>query len=617
MSSRITDLNGMGNGVSLVLKSCCNLRSQQIRQFLQNKNVHEDIFNILSTAESQVSKCVKNTPQENLQTLIKKSETLYKQSNKLLQSDYVSKNMPNFFSPKRNLYTLTLNQGINSRIINQHTGASSEIFIRQYATDNSKDTQGNVKATQKPKINLKDVHKFEHKLNKFSKERQVPSGRVSRLINFGNLAAGLSAGALSEMAKRAIGKDNKGENLTNSMIDSTKSVFLTEENMERIVDTLCKVRGAALKLGQMLSIQDEALLSPTLQRIFDRVRQSADFMPFWQTEEVLRAELGDNYMDKFESLEKSPFAAASIGQVHLAYLKDTNEKCAIKIQYPGVAQSIQSDIDNLMGILNVAQLLPKQLYVENVVQVMKRELLDECDYKREADSMLKFQEFIKDDPVFLLPKVYPEMTTKQILFSEFVNGEPFDKCIDLDQEQRNFIGYHMLRLCLNELFNYKYMQTDPNWSNFFFNKYTNKIYLLDFGATREYSDDFVDKYINVIKSAADNDREGVLKWSRDLKFLTGYETKAMNDAHTDAVLILGEAFSKDEIFDFSKQETTRKINDLVPVMLKYRLTPPPEETYSLHRKMSGAFLLCAKLRAKINCKPMFDEIWNNYKFQEK
>lgn len=137
---------------------------------------------------------------------------------------------------------------------------------------------------------------------------------------------------------------------------------------------------------------------------------------------------------------------------------------------------------------------------------------------------------------------------------------------------------------------------------------------MDFGASRTYSRKFVDIYIRIIKSAADNDREGVLKWSRELKFLTGYETKTMEDAHIDAVLILGEAFAKNDIFDFGTQNTTRRINDLVPVMLQHRLTPPPEETYSLHRKMSGAFLLCAKLKSKIKCKDLFDEIWNNYKF---
>ena len=104
-----------------------------------------------------------------------------------------------------------------------------------------------------------------------------------------------------------------------------------------------------------------------------------------------------------------------------------------------MAKSIQSDIDNLMSIMNVAQLLPKTMYVENVIEVMKRELLDECDYKREADCMQRFATFIRDDPVFLVPKCHAELTTQQILFTEFVEGEPFDKCLNLDQEQRNFV----------------------------------------------------------------------------------------------------------------------------------------------------------------------------------
>ncbi len=87
------------------------------------------------------------------------------------------------------------------------------------------------------------------------------------------------------------------------------------------------------------------------------------------------------------------------------------------------------------------------------------------------------------------------------------------------------------------------MQTDPNWSNFFYNRQTNQIYLLDFGATREYSKYFVDRYIKIIRAAADNDREGVLKWSRELKFLTGYENHQMENAHIEAVLVLGEAFN--------------------------------------------------------------------------
>jgi len=86
----------------------------------------------------------------------------------------------------------------------------------------------------------------------------------------------------------------------------------------------------------------------------------------------------------------------------------------------------------------------------------------------------------------------------------------------------------------------------------------------------------------------------------------------MQQAHVDAVMILGEAFARDEIFDFGQQSTAARIHQIVPVMLRHRLTPPPEETYSLHRKMAGCFLLCTKLRAQINCKPMFDSIWEQH-----
>jgi aarF domain-containing kinase len=160
----------------------------------------------------------------------------------------------------------------------------------------------------------------------------------------------------------------------------------------------------------------------------------------YDLKQVLKAEWGNAYMDKFEFFDSKPFAAASIGQVHLAQLKNSSERVAVKIQYPGVAKSITSDIDNLMTVLNVANILPKGLYVENVIEVVKHELMDECDYKREADCYEKFKQLVGNDPVFLVPKVYKELTTQHILVTELVEGEPFDKHEHLSQEQRNFVN---------------------------------------------------------------------------------------------------------------------------------------------------------------------------------
>ena len=125
-------------------------------------------------------------------------------------------------------------------------------------------------------INSRDQHV--QKLSSSAKESRVPATRISRLVNFGNLAAGLSVGALSELTRRTLARSNPAPN-SESLIDASKSIFLTEENVERIVDTLCKVRGAALKLGQMLSIQDDAMLSPTLQRIFGTRYAIFSFFP--------------------------------------------------------------------------------------------------------------------------------------------------------------------------------------------------------------------------------------------------------------------------------------------------------------------------------------------------
>ncbi|XP_037274854.2 ubiquinone biosynthesis protein COQ8, mitochondrial isoform X2 [Rhipicephalus microplus] len=450
-------------------------------------------------------------------------------------------------------------------------------------------------------------------LTEHSKATRVPASRVGRLMSYGGLAAGLGLGALAEVTRRTLGMTDP-KTAIGSAVLSADNPFLTEANISRIVDTLCKVRGAALKIGQILSIQDSTLVSPQIQAIFERVRHSADFMPEWQMERVMVQELGPDWESKVASFERKPFAAASIGQVHLATLHDGKE-VAVKIQYPGVAQGINSDINNLMAILKYWDIIPKGMYIDNVVAVARRELAWEVDYLREAECAKKFKKLVEPYPEYYVPDVIDELSTAQVYTTELISGTPVDKLVDASQELRNRVCYGLLKLCLLELYDFNFMQTDPNWSNFFYNGDTDQLMLLDFGACREYDKSFVDKYMRVIKAAADRDESKVLEYSTDLGFLTGYEAKVMQKAHVDAVMILGEAFSRDGPFNFGMQDTTRRIQNLVPVMLQHRLTPPPEETYSLHRKLSGIFLLCAKLRADINCKELFDETYARYRFQ--
>ncbi|VDK41831.1 unnamed protein product [Taenia asiatica] len=435
-----------------------------------------------------------------------------------------------------------------------------------------------------------------------SKERRVPSTRIGRAVGFGNLFVGLGLGAATEYAKRSMGASDKNDE---------SNVFLNDTNLERIVDTLCRMRGAALKLGQMLSIQDSSLVSPKVQKIFERVRQSADFMPTSQMYQVVNAELGPNWKEKLASFDEKPFAAASIGQVHLATLP-SGRRLAMKIQYPGVGKSIETDVANITMILKRFNFLPRGLFAESAIRTAKRELKWECDYQREASYTEKFARLLVNDPVFLVPQVFHDFSTQKVFTTEYFEGLVLDDCVSLPHQVRNWIGENILRLCLLEVFVFNTMQTDPNWSNFLYNKDLNKIILLDFGASREYPRRFVDDYLQVIVAASKGDKPGILEYSRRLGFLTGYETKVFLDAHVEAVSVLGEAFSSKVPFDFGKQSTTYRINRIIPVMLEHRLTPPPAETYSLHRKMSGCFLLCGKLGAVVDCRKLFLEIADNY-----
>lgn len=300
-------------------------------------------------------------------------------------------------------------------------------------------------------------------------------------------------------------------------------------------------------------------------------------------------------------------AAASIGQVHGGVLKKTGQPVAVKVQYPGVADSIDSDLNNLSILLTASRLLPRGLYLDKTIANARTELAWECDYIREAECGTRFRQLLQDDSVFVVPEIIPEASGKQVLTMERLSGMAVTKIQTFTQAQRDWIGTQILRLCLREITEFRYMQTDPNWTNFLYNSKTDKLELLDFGASREYPAEFITNYIRTLMAASRNDRQTCHNLSIHLGYLTGHESRAMVDAHVTSVLTLAEPFmdSSPEVYDFSNQTITNRVRDLIPVMIRERLAPPPEETYSLHRKLSGAFLLCARLGSRVRCRELF------------
>eukprot|EP00891_Asterochloris_glomerata_P001525 jgi/Astpho2/1525/e_gw1.00026.28.1_t len=403
--------------------------------------------------------------------------------------------------------------------------------------------------------------------------------------------------------------------MRDSQEEAGRNKYLTEQNAQRLADALCRMRGAALKLGQMLSIQDEGMLPPQFQAALERVRAGADIMPRGQLESVISAELGPEWRSKLKEFDDEPLAAASIGQVHSGVLHD-GRRVVMKIQYPGVARSIESDVDNLMRIISIGNLLPKGLYVA------KRELALECDYEYEARCQKRFKQLVEGDPAFpeymRVPAVVDELSGKTVLCSEYVSGVHIDKVsTTMSQEVRSDMGTLLLKLTIKELFEWRFMQTDPNWGNFLYDEASDTLSLIDFGAAKEYPKRFVDDYLRMVRACADRNRDEVILRSTRMGFLTGDESKIMMDAHTEAGFMVGQPFAHNGDYDFSQHGgLTKRISDLGGVMLKHRLTAPPEEAYSLHRKLSGAFLACIKLGAKVPCRQILLDAYDNYNFDD-
>ncbi|KAI7748431.1 hypothetical protein M8C21_007589 [Ambrosia artemisiifolia] len=442
------------------------------------------------------------------------------------------------------------------------------------------------------------------------RERKVPSTPFSRAIGFAGLGAGLAWGTVQESARRIVfGKSESQGN------QSALSPFLSEKNAERLALALCRMRGAALKLGQMLSIQDESLVPAPILAALDIVRQGADVMPRSQLNQVLDSELGSNWSSKLKSFDYNPLAAASIGQVHQAVTKD-DVQVAMKIQYPGVADSIESDIDNVKLLLDYTNLIPEGLYLDRAMKVAKEELSRECDYELESSNQKTFRELLLNVDGFYVPFVVDELSSKKVLTTELVHGIPIDKVALLDQETRSYVGKKLLELTLKELFVFRFMQTDPNWGNFLYNEDTRTINLIDFGAARSYPKPFVDNYLRMVVACANCDRDGVIEMSQRLGFLTGEEPEIMLEAHVQAAFVVGLPFAKPGDYDFRANNITQSLSNISGTMLRHRLTPPPDEAYSLHRKLAGAFLACIKIGADVPCRDLLLQVYESYKFDD-
>lgn len=427
------------------------------------------------------------------------------------------------------------------------------------------------------------------------RHRAIPSSRAARLGAFGRLAGGVASGMLGEGARRLA----RGER------PRMRDLVLTPGNVGRLADRLSHLRGAAMKLGQMISMDAGDLLPPELAAILAQLRSQAHRMPPEQLRRVLDSEWGPDWRRRFARFNATPIAAASIGQVHRATLPDGRE-LAIKVQYPGVRESIDSDVDNVATLLRVSGVLPRELDLAPLLTEAKRQLHEEADYEREAAQMTRFADWLDGHADYVVPRPLPELTTARVLAMDFIDGIPIEALADAPQEQRDAAMRDLMALVLREMFEFGAMQTDPNFANYRFQPDAGRLVLLDFGAARDVDPATAKGYRSLLSAGFSGDRDAVREAARAAGFL-GEAAVARHRPLVDRMIdIVVTEMNRPGPFDFGDRGFVEVLREQGMEMAADRSTwhIPPVETLFVQRKVSGTALLAARLEARVDVREL-------------
>jgi len=422
-------------------------------------------------------------------------------------------------------------------------------------------------------------------------EAPVPSTRLGRFARIAKLAGGVAGGMVAEGTRRV----RSGQRIR------ARDMLLTPANARRVADELAHMRGAAMKMGQMLSMDGGDFLPKELADILARLRSDAVAMPTKQLKQTMQESFGEDWQDIFYGFEFKPIAAASIGQVHRAISPDGKE-LALKIQYPGVAKSIDSDVDNIATLLRLSGLLPASLDIGPLLEEAKAQLRNEADYLQEAQHLATFAELLADDERFVVPEVFADLTTRQVLAMSYVHSEPIEVVADLSQQQRDEIVTAMIDLMLQEFFELRLVQTDPNFANYRYQADSGKIVLLDFGATRKFKAGFVNDYKRMIKAFTAGHDQRLLSAAEKL----GYLVKDASEEYQALVLeifkLVLEPLTYDGAYDFGGTDLSTRLASLAESVQEFRefwQAPPPDAIF-FHRKVGGMFLMAQRMNARVN-----------------
>ncbi|HVM98464.1 MAG TPA: AarF/ABC1/UbiB kinase family protein, partial [Candidatus Acidoferrales bacterium] len=331
--------------------------------------------------------------------------------------------------------------------------------------------------------------------------RTITSGRAKRVLKVGELATSVGSSYLWNALRAPFQSSDKRQQ---AMLDTHV------KNALKIVERSQELRGAFTKLVQMLSMRDDLLPGEVLN-VLSSVQSSVPPMEYPVIRRQINKELGHPPEELFADFEQEAFAAASLGQVHKARLKG-GEEVVVKVQYPGVEETVKQDLQNVKALLQTINLIGRDVMRQKidsseVYHELEERLYEELDYVNEARNIALFQRMFRDDDEVVIPQVYPDISSRRVLTMEFVEGYPLSSILGpgVDQELKDWLALKYFRVVWRQIFEYGTLHTDPNPGNYLVTFHP-KLVILDFGSIRVFPEPIRKAYVRLARAILARDK---------------------------------------------------------------------------------------------------------------
>ena len=410
-------------------------------------------------------------------------------------------------------------------------------------------------------------------------QKEITSGRAKRVLKVGELATSVGSSYLMEALKAPFRSADRRQQ---ALLDTHVKTAM------KVVERSQELRGAFTKLVQMLSMRDDILPGEMLQ-VLSAVQSSVPPMDYGMIRQQVVSELGTPPEKLFASFQSEAFAAASLGQVHKATLKDGTE-VVVKVQYPGVEETVRQDLQNIKALLQTFTLIGRDVMRQKidpseVYRELEERLYEELDYINEAKNIALFQRMFRDDDEVVIPDVYPDLSSRRVLTMGRVDGYPFQEVLapGVDQSLKDWVAIKYFRVVWRQIFEYGVLHTDPNPGNYLVT-YHPKLVILDFGSIRIFPEKIRQAYHDLAKAILARDKTVMARCFVELDYLNPDDDPKPMFKIMDIVF---EPVLKDVDYNPRHYNSVQRGMDIAAIGLEHRLFKDPGHRVFLARALMG------------------------------